>query len=442
MNAVWIIFLFLLGACVGSFLNVVIYRLPRGESIVLPSSHCPNCGRPIRWYDNIPLLSWVILRARCRDCHTPISSRYFIIEAATAIRVAGLFILYYVVQVRGDAGAFAESWPTYASHAALLCGLLACSVVDIEQYIIPLEVMWFCSIVGMVAAGGVAITAAGAIDPHPLLATVSPTTIAAAVAGAIGILISLALLMWGFLQPSFIDAAKHDGPVGQDASVKKSRRKASSAKPSPAPNTLAMLPRLLWYSGVASLLGFVPGEHRPTANAQDIPMTASSGVNPRREVLREFVFLAPAFVLAIAVAIVFAAVPSVANAWAGLFDRSRFATLGPVLTGVGSALFGYLIGGLWIWGTRILGTLAFGKEAMGMGDVHILAAVGAVTGWVVPSIVFFVAPVIGLGWAVYLWIARKQPVLAYGPWLAAGTLAVLIFHDWFIERIAPVLGAY
>ena len=68
MDAVWIVFLLATGACVGSFLNVVIYRLPRGESIVSPPSHCPNCGRGIRWYDNIPLMSWLLLRGQCRFC--------------------------------------------------------------------------------------------------------------------------------------------------------------------------------------------------------------------------------------------------------------------------------------------------------------------------------------------------------------------------------------
>ena len=94
-----------------------------------------------------------------------------------------------------------------------------------------------------------------------------------------------------------------------------------------------------------------------------------------------------------------------------------------------AALFGYVIGALWIWGMRILGTLAFGRLAMGMGDVHILAAVGAVTGWIVPCVVFFVAPIFGLLWALRLWAAKAQRELPYGPWLAAATLAVLLFHD-------------
>ncbi|GIX01304.1 MAG: hypothetical protein KatS3mg112_0241 [Thermogutta sp.] len=78
---------FVIGAVVGSFLNVVIHRLPRGESLVWPGSHCPHCGHPIRWFDNLPILSWLILRGRCRDCGAPISVRYPLVEAISSVIV-------------------------------------------------------------------------------------------------------------------------------------------------------------------------------------------------------------------------------------------------------------------------------------------------------------------------------------------------------------------
>ncbi len=74
----------LFGLAFGSFLNVCIVRIPRGESIVLPRSHCPQCHHPIRWYDNIPLLSYIVLRGRCRDCRARISARYPLVESLTA----------------------------------------------------------------------------------------------------------------------------------------------------------------------------------------------------------------------------------------------------------------------------------------------------------------------------------------------------------------------
>src|ERR1700677_3289176 len=89
----YILFLFAVGACVGSFLNVVVYRLPRGMSIVSPPSRCPECETPLRRFYNIPVFGWIFLRGKCRYCHKPISARYPIIEAITG----SLFIFYYVM---------------------------------------------------------------------------------------------------------------------------------------------------------------------------------------------------------------------------------------------------------------------------------------------------------------------------------------------------------
>lgn len=84
----------LFGLCFGSFLNVCISRLPRRESIVLPRSHCPRCNHAIRWYDNIPLISYLVLRARCRDCHALISPLYPSVEALTAVLLMLTFHVY------------------------------------------------------------------------------------------------------------------------------------------------------------------------------------------------------------------------------------------------------------------------------------------------------------------------------------------------------------
>ncbi len=116
----------LMGACVGSFLNVVIYRAPRGISLSDPArSFCPSCGEMIPWYFNIPLFSWWILRGRCARCGNPISFRYWAVEAATALLFAGIGWLYDI-----------EGLPTQV----LLCGWAACTValfaIDSEQMIV------------------------------------------------------------------------------------------------------------------------------------------------------------------------------------------------------------------------------------------------------------------------------------------------------------------
>ena len=81
-------FVFVIGAVIGSFLNVVIHRAPKGMSISWPGSHCPACKHPIRWYDNVPILGWLWLRGRCRDCGEKISIRYPLVE----LLVAALFV--------------------------------------------------------------------------------------------------------------------------------------------------------------------------------------------------------------------------------------------------------------------------------------------------------------------------------------------------------------
>jgi leader peptidase (prepilin peptidase)/N-methyltransferase len=87
-------FVFVLGAVIGSFLNVCIVRLPRGESLIRPPSHCPRCNKPIRFYDNIPIVSYMLLRGKCRYCNNPISLQYPVVEALTGLLAIALFMKY------------------------------------------------------------------------------------------------------------------------------------------------------------------------------------------------------------------------------------------------------------------------------------------------------------------------------------------------------------
>ncbi len=89
-TAVLLTFFFVLGTIFGSFLNVVIYRLPRGMSLAWPSSHCPACNHPIRWYHNVPVFGWLWLRGRCRDCGVKISPRYPMVEFLVGLVFVGI----------------------------------------------------------------------------------------------------------------------------------------------------------------------------------------------------------------------------------------------------------------------------------------------------------------------------------------------------------------
>jgi len=119
-----VIFSFVFGLCVGSFLNVVIARLPAGRSVASPGSACPQCGNAIAWYDNLPLLSYALLRARCRACQGPISWRYPTVELAGG----ALFALAYVH--------FGPS-PRLGTTLILVSGLIAITGIDLDHQIIP-----------------------------------------------------------------------------------------------------------------------------------------------------------------------------------------------------------------------------------------------------------------------------------------------------------------
>ncbi|MHC4569228.1 MAG: prepilin peptidase, partial [Planctomycetota bacterium] len=92
---IWYLFVFANGCCIGSFLNVVVYRMPRDKSLMWPPSSCPACERRIHFYDNLPLISWLLLGRKCRFCKAPVSPRYFIIELLTATVFLGVFMLYF-----------------------------------------------------------------------------------------------------------------------------------------------------------------------------------------------------------------------------------------------------------------------------------------------------------------------------------------------------------
>lgn len=116
--------IFILGLIFGSFANVCIYRLPKGKSIISPGSFCPNCNKSIKWYDNIPLISYIILKGKCRYCKKPIPIRYFIVELLTGI---SFFLIYKK---------FGLSFSTPIYIFLTLC-LIIISFIDIDTFLIP-----------------------------------------------------------------------------------------------------------------------------------------------------------------------------------------------------------------------------------------------------------------------------------------------------------------
>lgn len=138
-DSFYYVFFFLLGAIFGSLGNVIIYRLPREESIVTPRSHCYSCKKTIPWYDNIPILSWFILRGRCRNCKAPFSFRYPLVEFITAV----LFALSY--HYAGLTWSLAEYLP-------FVFGLVVCTFIDLDHMILPDEFTLSGIVIGLVGA--------------------------------------------------------------------------------------------------------------------------------------------------------------------------------------------------------------------------------------------------------------------------------------------------
>lgn len=160
-----IIFLFVaaLGACTGSFLNVVIYRLPRNLSVNHPKrSFCPSCKKQIPWYRNLPLVSWLLLRGRCAECKVPISPRYILVEAITSV----LFVLVWSNTIH-------LGWGVALAYFVLVSLLLAATFIDFEHYIIPDGITWGGAGVGLVFAAllpllASALPASGILQPGTL----------------------------------------------------------------------------------------------------------------------------------------------------------------------------------------------------------------------------------------------------------------------------------
>lgn len=247
---------FVIGAIIGSFLNVCIYRLPKGRSVIVPGSHCPNCGAKIHWFDNIPILAYLFLGARARCCKARISFRYFIVEVITAFVFLALFLSF---------GLSAK----FFAYLALVSGLIVATFVDFEIQEIPDEV----SVGGLVA----------------------------------GLVLSIAF-------------------------------------------------------------------------------------------------------------------PSILN------EPSR-------LGGFLNSFSGALAGGAMIYAMGMLGEFAFKKEAMGGGDVKLLAMIGAFIGWKLTLLTFFVAPLFGSVVGVILKIRQGKDVIPYGPYLSLAAVFSIFFGDKLIKLL-------
>jgi leader peptidase (prepilin peptidase)/N-methyltransferase len=172
-----------------------------------------------------------------------------------------------------------------------------------------------------------------------------------------------------------------------------------------------------------------------SATVHAIPEEEDDQFNHRGEILKELVFLAPVIVGAAAALMVYRHIPAAHRHWDSVMAC-------PMAAGFIGSLWGYLIGCGTVWITRVLGTLAFGREAMGLGDVHLMGAAGAVIGAEMAVVAFFVAPFFGLIWASYQWVFKKTRQIPYGPFLSMAVGLVMIASDWFWNYWSRLCGSW
>lgn len=331
-------FLFVVGTVIGSFLNVCIYRLPKYDALwpqlkglSWPPSHCPGCDKPILRSDNVPVLGWLKLGGRCRNCRIRISPRYPLIEFGNGL----LWVLVYLVEMPDDARrSIADAslyvpnigpqmmklWSNsawlhwrYLYHMVLIEALVVATFIDFDKMIIP-----------------------------------DGSTVPAMFAGVLG--------GWGFGQ-------------------------------------VFVLP--VWFQNARDLHIFktaAPPWAAPLLSGPNLP-----GWIPAH----------------------------------------------PHWHGLAVSLAGMVVGGGIVWAVRIIGGWVLRREAMGFGDVMLMAMVGSFLGWQATLIVFFLAPFCAMLSALVLLITRKEHEIPYGPYLSAGALLLIVAWRPIWPRAKPVfeLGA-
>lgn len=346
--AIILVGLFVLGSVFGSLMNVCIYRLPREERfwralrfMVYPPSHCPRCREKIRFYDNIPIFGWLLLRGRCRNCQGAISLRYPLIEGFTGLLFAAVYcfeipdwwgnVLAHssAYHVFGPQGVADSTWLSpiailhwrYAVHMALVLALLVAAFIDIDLRIIPDAVTLPAMAIGLVANG---------LLGQVYIAPVWYQTPGMAAAGG------MFSLMFEGLFPA----------------------------------------------------GTLPGWLMPGFTAGGVP------------------------------------------AWIAAH---------PHLHGLALSVAGIIVGGGGIWTVRLVGQWTLKREAMGFGDVILMAMIGSFVGWQGTLIVFVFSLAAAVLVAVPMWFVWRDHELPYGPYLSLGALLLLVtarpVWPWFDDRV-------
>ncbi|MGE4285769.1 MAG: A24 family peptidase [Phycisphaerae bacterium] len=379
------LYMFVVGACVGSFLNVVIYRLPRGLFFARTRSFCPVCERKIPLHENIPVLSWFLLRGKCSGCGCAISPRYVFVEIFTGLFFALLYFLCFHMGTISFSRLgtdytdfFAGGWWLYLAHCILFACLIAGSAIDFELYLIPMSLCVFattCSILASAAAPF--FIAFETISKYGLFPVIDVRLSALPLGLTAGMIIANILLKLRLIRPSY------------------------------------------------------EGLELSSENRQE-NICENYGFNDRAEMLKECVFLLPIMAGALL-------------AWKYLSPLESWQAIAsnPYVNCLLGSIMGYFVGAGCVWLMRILGTLGFGREAMGLGDVHLMGAIGALSGSSAAVVIFFTAPFLGLALSSARLFTKKIKEIPYGPFLSIAAVFVIIFHNavfgWLNKVFLPAI---
>lgn len=432
---VQVLFVFAFGACIGSLTNVLVYRLPLGLDVVTPTSRCPSCGTKLTWRENVPIFGWLMLRGKCRFCRSPISAEYPIVEAFVGLLFVLLYLILYADQGRflgihfgairpeWAINGFRTTWPTYIVWVVLFSCLTAATIIDARTYHIPMVLTWVPAGVGLVfhALHGVwtqfnvphFTVAHGWFWTIPTPGPMAWPWIGGAIGGMLGLLVSNVLMAKGLMRRSFADYEVWEKQaLEQQAAAEDAGETAASG----------------------------------TSGASQATDLWIRYPHARREMLRELIFLAPCigFALAGAGLAVKLAGPWTPNPATGVPNPAIHAPFWLMV--LAGTFLGFLIGGGFLWFMRIVFSFALGKEALGLGDIHLMAGVGACLGWIDATLAFFGAALVGLVWTIVGAVAggKIKRAMPFGPYLAIATLLVLLCKPWIeagLTRLMPNFGA-
>jgi prepilin signal peptidase PulO-like enzyme (type II secretory pathway) len=454
-------FLWLLGLAVGSFLNVVVYRLPLGLSLSEPRrSFCPHCRSTIAWHDNIPVLGWLALGGRCRVCKVTISAQYPLVEALAGLAFVLAYFLLFIEPTREGLPEpmLVRDWAYLAAWLVFVAAMISVSAMDIVSYSLDVRVTEFA-----VAAACVLHALWGRPDFH--LQTAQSAGGPAAVAAFLVMLLLLWLTVWRMPPDAPVDTAPAAAADEPPPSAGERPSEREQPTPQAATRTLAVLAVALLVLAAVGLVAlsaapvewqrlgveFLPpaalllmfltmalaGSLWRPSDEEVHAVIEEEAPQSRQVAWLELRWLLPIGLAGAGAAAVYRWLPDVAatwNAWMSLTPTDGYVPVAGLVAAMHGALIAAGVG----WLLRLVFTFVFGREAFGTGDIYILAAAGACAGWDIALLGLLIA----VGLAMLSWmpsqLMKSTLMIPFGPPLALGFFVAL----WVSEPGARLARFY